>query len=163
MVRNFIAAALCMAIVAACAGGRKASMAPTSEAPRTSDTSAAAGTPTVDTGPMPGDPKAQIDEAWSAIEIESKRMNIALAPEPAAGTSPAAQPMTTPLSTDASCKHANNDRCNDSCTLSDSICKNAEKICRLATQLAPDEWAAGKCTQAKQTCESAHESCCTCK
>lgn len=161
MVKNFVAAALAMALVACAMGGARKSAPSTS--PQATETTAGAAAPAGDTGAMPGDPKAQIDEAWNAIEIESKRIGLTPAAEPAAGTAPPAQAMSTPLSTDASCTHANNDRCNDSCTLSDSICKNAEKICRLATQLAPDEWAAGKCTQAKQTCESANDTCCACK
>lgn len=162
MVRNFVAAALCMAIVACAAGARKT--AAPSATPST-DAATAAGAPhsAGDTGVMPGDPRAEIEQAWNAIETESKEMGLTPAAEPAAGTAPAAQPMSTKLSTDATCTHGNSDACTDSCRLSDSICKNAEKICKLATQLAPDPWAAGKCTQATQTCDSAHDTCCSCK
>jgi len=165
MVRNLIGATLCMAIVACAAGGK--SRAPTSAAERGSPerpVSAGAAAPETQTGTMPGDPKTQIDELWNDIEIETKRIGLAVPAEPALGTSPPAEPMSTiKLSTDASCKHANNDTCTQSCTLSDSICQNADKICRLAEKLAPDAWAAGKCTQAKQSCDQAHESCCSCK
>ena len=164
MVRNFIAATLCMAIVA-CAAGGKSPQSP-SVSPRSADhhQPVAAGTASPEITPMPGDPKAKIDELWNDIEIETKRIGLSVPAEPAAGTAPAAEPMSTiTLSTDASCKHANNDTCTQSCTLSDSICTNADKICRLAKQLDPDAWAAGKCTQAKQSCEQAHTTCCSCK
>jgi hypothetical protein len=166
MVKKLLAATLCMAIVACAAGGKN------TQAPMAANDSrqvAAEGPERPLTTPenveaMPGnDPKAKIDELWNDIEIETKRMGLTAPAEPAIGTSRPAEPMSTiPLSTDTSCKHANNDTCTQSCTLSDSICTNADKICRLAEKLAPDAWAAGKCTQVKQSCEQANKTCCTC-
>ncbi len=169
MVRTFIAATLCMAIVACAGKGSRAPVAASSERGVVSAGSSrepiAAGPETgPQTGPMPGDPKAEIEEIWNDIEIETKRIGLSVPAQPAIGTSPPAQPMSTiPRSTDASCKHSNSDTCTQSCTLSDSICTNADKICKLAAKLQGDDWAAGKCTQAKQSCDQAHESCCTCK
>jgi hypothetical protein len=79
-------------------------------------------------------------------------------------TAAPATPMATiPLSTDASCKPAKTERCQGSCKLSDSICTNSSKICELAQDLAGDGWAATKCARAKQTCDAAHDTCCSCQ
>jgi hypothetical protein len=53
--------------------------------------------------------------------------------------------------------------CRDSCTLATSICDNAGRICRLAQQLAGDDWAAGKCTDAGAVCRQATADCCGCR
>lgn len=160
MVKSFVAAALCMALVACAMGGKRA---PQSVSPSAEHTAAGAPAHAQPTGPMPGDPRAEIERLAGEIDAERGRMGLA-APTLPAGAPPQAEPMgSTPVSTDPSCKHANTDTCNQSCTLSDSICSNAARICKLATQLAGDEWAAGKCAQAKQTCESAHQTCCSCQ
>ena len=61
------------------------------------------------------------------------------------------------------CKPAASDTCKDSCTLSDSICGNAEKICTLAKQLgANDSYANEKCAKGTTTCKKSQERCCSC-
>jgi hypothetical protein len=52
--------------------------------------------------------------------------------------------------------------CQDVCDLSDAICDNAERICRIATDLKPDPWADEKCDSAKASCKDAKERCCAC-
>lgn len=52
--------------------------------------------------------------------------------------------------------------CEDVCSLADAICDNAESICGIAAELAPDEWAAEKCTSAKASCREAKQRCCSC-
>ncbi len=64
--------------------------------------------------------------------------------------------------TDPQCHPAKSDTCNASCDLSSSICKNADRICELAQQLAGDDWAAGRCKSARQSCADANKKCCTC-
>jgi hypothetical protein len=147
-------------VVAACVtlascGGRKAGpMAPTS-APSTTGGAAAP------TDMMPGSPKSEIERLFA--EVEQRRTELALPePTPEAPHSPASPMSAPPLSTDATCKPAKTDRCTTSCTLSDAICTNADKICKLASELAGDTWAADKCSRAKQTCDAAHTSCCGC-
>lgn len=54
-------------------------------------------------------------------------------------------------------------QCRDSCTLAISICSNAERICRLAEELAGDDWAAGKCADAAAVCRQATTDCCDCR
>jgi hypothetical protein len=75
--------------------------------------------------------------------------------------SPMATP-TNPVAAAASCPRPDNDRCSDTCSLSDSICGNAKRICQLADQLAGDTWASGKCDDAKQVCAEATKRCCEC-
>jgi hypothetical protein len=76
-----------------------------------------------------------------------------------------AMPMSTmanPVAAAASCPRPDNDRCSQTCTLSDSICGNAKRICELADRLAGDTWASGKCDDAKQVCAAATQHCCEC-
>jgi hypothetical protein len=64
--------------------------------------------------------------------------------------------------TDPQCKPAKSDACGTSCDLSGSICKNADRICDLAKDLAGDDWAAQKCKSARQSCADSNKKCCTC-
>jgi hypothetical protein len=83
---------------------------------------------------------------------------------PLSGTEPtpaAAADLVKP-SEDPSCKPAARDTCKDSCTLGDSICGNAKRICDLAAELPADRWAADKCTTATSSCTAAHDRCCGC-
>lgn len=148
--RALVAGVACMAILAAC-GASKTQYA----SPAVAESSAAG-------SPMPGDPRAEIEQLWATIEQQRGDLGLA-APTSPIEPGPAAPMSTTPLSTDDTCKPAKTDKCTQSCTFSDSICKNAARICELAQQLAADTWAAEKCTRAKQTCETAHESCCGCQ
>ena len=52
--------------------------------------------------------------------------------------------------------------CGDSCRIAQSICNNAESICRLASELAGDGWASGKCHDARDACSEATKTCCAC-
>jgi hypothetical protein len=53
--------------------------------------------------------------------------------------------------------------CDDVCGLSDAICENAESICGIAAELAPDDWAEEKCNSAKASCREAKQRCCSCE
>lgn len=155
MVRCFVAGVACMALVAACVGGKKAAMhAP---APNAQETNVAGGAPT-----MAETPQAEINRL--SAEIDQKRTELHLQePTPAAMPGPATPMSSVPSSTDPTCKPAKTDTCTQSCTFSDSICKNAQRICDLAQSMDGDTWAADKCSRAKQTCEAAHERCCSCQ
>ncbi len=52
--------------------------------------------------------------------------------------------------------------CSDVCNIKDAICDNAEDICRIASELDGDAWAADKCNSAKASCKEAKEICCGC-
>jgi hypothetical protein len=156
-VKPLIAAALCMVVVAACAAGGK--RAATSTAPESTQAPTMAGG-----SPDMASPKQQLDMLYD--ELEQERQSLQL-PEPQieSGTAPpmpmATEPMPT-STTDKTCKHAPSETCTTSCTLSDKICDNREKICKLAGELAGDQDAADKCTKATKTCKSSHEKCCGC-
>jgi len=113
-----------------------------------------------------GDPHDEIAALDREIAAQLSRAQVA--PPAAAACSGAAcaaamiEPFATPSTTDPACHPASSARCSDVCTLSDSICKNQQRICDLAKQLAGDDWAAGKCTSARASCQAAHDSCCSC-
>jgi len=152
-VKPFIAAALCMVVVAACAaGGKQSARAPGETSP-----------PTMAGGAPAGSPKDELDSLYAQVEQERQSMQLA-EPQIESGTAPmamATEPMPT-STTDKTCKHGSSETCTSSCKLSDSICTNTDKICKLAGELAGDDDAAAKCTKATKTCKSSHEKCCSC-
>jgi hypothetical protein len=112
------------------------------------------------------DPHAEIEALDRQIADELARAQVA---PPAIATCTGAacaeamsQPFATPPAADPACHPASSDACADACTLSTSICRNQQKICDLAMQLAGDDWAANKCQSAKASCQAAHDSCCRC-
>ena len=112
------------------------------------------------------DPRAEIDALDRDIAAALSRGQ--LAPPPAAACSGAAcatamtTPFATPTADDAACHPAPIERCTDACTLATSICRDQDRICELARQLAGDDWAANKCTGARASCQAAHDRCCSC-
>jgi hypothetical protein len=56
--------------------------------------------------------------------------------------------------------HARPATCQDSCTLSDHICENAELICKIADELGKHDRAQEKCTSSKASCREAKQKCC---
>lgn len=151
-----IAIVLACAFAMSCGASKRSAEAPA--ASRAPTTPAEAGT----AAPIMDDPRSQIERLSAQVEEERTQMGL---PEPQlASPAPAAEPMSTvPLSTDESCKPAKTERCDGSCKISDSICGNAARICELAGSMPGDGWAAGKCARAKQTCDAAHERCCSCQ
>ena len=113
----------------------------------------------------PGDPRAEIDALDRDIAADLARAHIPLPPETCSGSACAvamSEPFSTPSSGDPACHPASSDHCSDVCTLSTSICRNQDRICELARKLPGDDWAAGKCTRARASCQAAHDSCCRC-
>lgn len=109
--------------------------------------------------------RAEITQLDETIRAELARMGLP-APTPAMAP-PAATPQEmgagiAPPSTDATCKPAASQTCTDTCTLADSICKNAARICTLAGELGSDAWANGKCSDGKTSCDRSKERCCGC-
>ena len=73
----------------------------------------------------------------------------------AAAAATAARPTT--------CQPAKTQTCTDTCSLTDSICKNAGRICKLATDLGGnDAYANDKCNSGTASCEAAKQRCCSC-
>ena len=55
------------------------------------------------------------------------------------------------------------EKCSDVCLLAGDICDNAESICTIADELGKDDdFAQGKCTDAKASCHEAKQKCCGC-
>lgn len=113
---------------------------------------------------MPQSPHAQIEQLDR--EITEARTKLGL-PEVAPGascTGPDCQ-MSTPMvaTSDPNCHPGASDSCSNTCTLADSICGNATKICDLAKQMQGDTWAADHCTSATTSCQTAHVRCCGCQ
>jgi hypothetical protein len=152
MVKGLLAVLCCIAIASCAAGAKKAAM---SEAPPAA---------THESSPvMAADPHAQIEQLEAEIETSRNQLQLPEPPPQAIQSAPT-QPMgAMTAAQDPKCKPAATDTCKTSCTLSDSICGNADKICNLAKQLPGDNWAANKCAKANTTCESSRTKCCGCQ
>ena len=160
-----VIAGLACAAILACSAGPKAAKEPT--APPTA--ASAHGAEPVPGQPRPGqtmpgqavpsDPHAAIE--YYAQQIDAQRQQLQL---PEAVLPMSSQPMALPphAADDTTCHPAASTSCGDVCRLSDTICDNAGKICKISDDLGDDEWAAGKCTSAKQTCGDGHKRCCEC-
>lgn len=155
--RALVVAACCSAFAACAMGGKQMKEPAPAAAPASEATSGAA------TEPMPASPHDQITELDQQIAAASAQLalpeptpsQIAGAPTQAMGALPATQ--------DPKCRPAPTDTCKTSCTLSDSICDNADRICKLAESLPGDNWAANKCAKANTTCEASRTKCCGCQ
>jgi hypothetical protein len=146
-------AVACLAALA-CAGAARKPSAPATD-PDAEEVPATA----------PEDPHVEIEERDRNITTALARAQIA---PPVATCSGVAcitaigEPFSTPTS-DPTCRPPSpGDRCSNLCTLATSICRNQERICKLAQHLLYDEWAANKCTRARASCEAAHDTCCGC-
>jgi hypothetical protein len=116
--------------------------------------------------PMPGDPRTEIDRLSQEIDAALATAGVATSTPASCADSNActADPYDAmPRGTDPTCKPAANDVCTQSCTLSDSVCENAGKICKLAAQLGgADAYANGKCQSGNDSCKRTREKCCGC-
>jgi hypothetical protein len=155
---GLLAGASCMLVIA-CASTRQSSQAP-------APTSTGAESVMM---PGPASARDEIDRLDRAIDDELTKMGVRPTPPPACVTAAscaqeAPQPLSIkPAAEDPTCKPAAADACKDSCTLSDSICSNAEKICTIAKQLGGDDaYANEKCQRGTTSCQTAHERCCSC-
>jgi hypothetical protein len=132
-VKKLLAAWLCVALVACAMGGKKAA------APMTPAAQSGAQAPSPTT---PEEKRAEITRL--SDEITGQQQHQAAIP---------AAP--TPMS-------AGSATCTDVCNFSRSICDNSDKICKLADELQPDDWATGKCNDARQACSDAKKRCTDC-
>lgn len=70
---------------------------------------------------------------------------------------------TTTSAEDPTCKPGASQTCSDSCSLKESICKNAGKICSIAADLGGnDKYANDVCNRGSASCEAAKKRCCSC-
>jgi hypothetical protein len=158
VVKRLVAIAYCLVLAACAAGGAKKSMAPPAAESHTAGAADAPGT-----SPLPGSTRDQIQQLDDQITISRAKLELE-EPTAAAIQSAPVQPMgALPAQQDPKCKPAKNDTCTTSCTLSDSICGNANKICELAKSMPGDNWALNKCAKANTTCEQSRTKCCGCQ
>jgi hypothetical protein len=111
---------------------------------------------------LPQTPKQQIEELEAKITADSSTLELPEPTEEQLLATPAQPLGTKPVTDDPKCKPANNDACKTSCTLTNSICSNADKICQLAIEMN-DSWARGKCIKANRSCEDSKVKCCGCQ
>jgi hypothetical protein len=151
VVKTVLAVATCIAL-AACATAK--GRAVQSEAPPRETAGGA--------GSLPESPRDQILQLEQAIDADRVKLELAEPTDPEIMTAPHEPTATTPSQQDPTCRPAKTEQCTASCTFSDSICKNASSICRLAIEMN-DDWARGKCAKANKTCEASRTKCCGCQ
>jgi hypothetical protein len=137
---------LAIAGLVACGGARQTAPAP------------AAGEPSV---PLAGETHAAIEALDAQIAADLDKLGI-VRPPPPLGAAPFAVSDIVKPSADPTCTAGTSDTCKDTCTLADSICDNAGRICEIAGELVGDAWAAEKCASGKASCDAARERCCGC-
>jgi hypothetical protein len=112
---------------------------------------------------MPASPHDQIEELDAKITAATTELKLEEAqPEAIQSSSPTPMGAITAAG-DPKCRPAKTDTCSTSCTLSDSVCSNADKICTLAKDMQGDTWAENKCKRANLMCEASHKKCCSCQ
>jgi len=112
--------------------------------------------------------RARIEELDAKIGADLAKLNLERPPTPAptCANPPCPDRMSaTPVkpTSDPTCKPGPSEACKDSCTLADSICDSAGRICEIAAELKNDAWAIEKCGSGKASCDVAGERCCGCQ
>ncbi|MDQ3333984.1 MAG: hypothetical protein M4D80_02400 [Myxococcota bacterium] len=137
-----------------------------------SKSAAMAPTTAAEPGAMGGaaTPRDEIDRLDQAINDEMGRLSLTRPTPPpltcsgetcAQQMSGAAVAATAPQP--AECRPASTQTCTDSCKLKSSICENAGRICRIASDLGGnDAYANDKCNSGNASCEAAKQRCCSC-
>jgi len=152
VVKSLLVAGAAVAIVACAAAGSQKAMTP---AP--ASVQGAPRPQTMPTDPHPDDPSHQeITRLASEIDQDSTTLGV-----PASAHAMSAPVAPVAPDHDLACAPTGT-KCTQSCTLSSTICSNAEQICKLADKLAGDEWAQQKCGDARKTCGDANKVCCEC-
>jgi hypothetical protein len=118
--------------------------------------------------PPPGDARAQLEALDQAITADMQKLaEPRPAPPVAACVENCADQMsgaaTAATQEDPTCKPGKGETCSSSCTLKDSICKNAGKICSIASDLGgKDAYANEVCNRGAASCDAAKKRCCSC-
>jgi len=150
----------CCALVIACAASKQAA------SPAVAPNSGGGAEPGSQNGMAALDEIRALDQ-----EIEAQLTGMGVKPTPRAdcaadGSCGRSTPvaMSVPLVVDdPTCKPAASDTCQDSCKLSDSICKSADRICVLAKEIGgADAYANETCTRGNASCKASRERCCGC-
>lgn len=142
------------AAIAACGAAPQKSMSTGGAAP--SDAQGA------DDPLMGMDRRARLDEISDLhVQITAQLAEIGLFAEDPAYSEPA-PPLPMASAIDSCGVAPTGAQCGDVCTIADSICDNARRICELADELPGDAWAAERCDNGKVSCARAHLRCCGC-
>ena len=112
--------------------------------------------------PLAASPKEEIERLEQQIATDSATLKLTEPTEEQVLAAPTQAMGTKPAIEDPKCKPAKTPTCESSCTISDSICKNANSICEIAAGMN-DSWARGKCAKANRTCEDSKGKCCGCQ
>lgn len=118
--------------------------------------------------PRPSDPRAddidrlfaQIDQSRRDAKLPEQHGEVQSGNAHAMSTTAGSAPVAPPATCDQ--PKGQSDTCKQSCTLKDSICENAKKICDIAGEMDGDRWAAQKCADGNATCDAARKQCCEC-
>lgn len=145
--RRFLLAAGLGALVACGAAAHKSASAPTGSV----DGAPAAMTPQ----------RTELDELDRKITEELGQLGLSPAPVGPESLPVPAADILVPTA-DPTCKPSPSDTCKAQCTLGESICTNAKRICEIAAELGNDSYANGKCTSGKASCDAARGRCCGC-
>ena len=137
-----------LAFAIACGGGAKSSMGPQP--------------------PPRGDVRAELEALDLAITNDMQKLAeprpappVAACVENCADQMSGAAKATT--QSDPTCKPGAGETCTSSCDLKDSICKNAGKICSIASDLGgKDAFANEVCNRGLASCDAAKKRCCSC-
>jgi hypothetical protein len=105
-------------------------------------------------------PKEEIRRHWNKITAERRKLGMAPLPAPELVQQAVSSEAIHELRECAG--EFESERCDDTCSIKDSICDSAENICRIADELGHDEWADKKCHSATASCEEATKRCCSC-
>jgi hypothetical protein len=143
----------CVAALVACASSRSVATMPTAPpAPASSDASSA---------------YAEIERLYGKITEDLAADGLLPPAGPPASVAMDAAPLSpsvTDRASDASCTPGTSDTCNDSCTLSDSICASAAQICKIAKELGEhDDFANDRCARGVDACKRSQQRCCGCR
>src|SRR5204862_6889849 len=99
-------------------------------------------------------PKDQSQALWK--DIQEQRVEDGLPPDPIIGArDPVLMGRVDKIRECRDDRDPTTKTCQDTCSLKEGICDNAESICRIADDLDGDPWADGKCKSAKASCKEA--------
>jgi hypothetical protein len=144
-----------IAAMIACGGGQKSAKT-TGAAPAVNSDGGMA-PPTGVHDPRIAKADAEITDAMQKLGVPRPQPTITCAKPPCMPNALGVKPTQDPK-----CVHGTSQTCTDNCALADSICDNADTICKIAKELANDSWANEKCASAETSCETARGKCCGC-
>jgi hypothetical protein len=103
----------------------------------------------------------EITRLWN--EIREERVAANMSAEPLSSNTSRIHPMSVQkIREESEHRDPKTKVCIDTHKLEGSICKNAGRICELASELGNDDWATEKCDSGKASCKEATTKCVDC-